>query len=290
MARIVTSTLRIVSIHFNTNIRLALAAQIFVSAGVLVLFIVNLIFTQRMLRAAHPHFGWHVVFSWFFKVLYALVLLSIIAVIVVVVQMFYSLNTNTRRIDRDIQLYGSTYFAFVSFLPIPFVVGGLLIPRKQKLDKFGTGRWRTKVAVLLSSSTLLCFGATYRVGTLYRTPVSRMQPMPQYFSKGAFYFVNFTVEILVVYLYALLRVDKRFHVPNGASGPGSYASVVEDVEKAKSIHSIDDEEKGKCRKSDEGEREDVGAGSVNPSVVNLATEEDKEKGDEEALEMPVKDV
>jgi hypothetical protein len=33
---------------------------------------------------------------------------------------------------------------------------------------------------------------------------------------------NFGVEILTVYLYAIMRVDLRFHIPNGARGPGSY--------------------------------------------------------------------
>lgn len=27
---------------------------------------------------------------------------------------------------------------------------------------------------------------------------------------------NFTVEIIVLYMYAILRVDKRFHIPDGA--------------------------------------------------------------------------
>lgn len=31
------------------------------------------------------------------------------------------------------------------------------------------------------------------------------------------------MEITVVYLYLLLRVDRRFHVPNGSKGPGDYS-------------------------------------------------------------------
>ncbi|KAK3060612.1 hypothetical protein LTS18_008151 [Coniosporium uncinatum] len=48
------------------------------------------------------------------------------------------------------------------------------------------------------------------------------QPLPAYLSKGPFYVFNFTVEVLTVYLYAYVRVDRRFHIPNGAKGPGSY--------------------------------------------------------------------
>ncbi|KAJ8112869.1 hypothetical protein OPT61_g4866 [Boeremia exigua] len=46
--------------------------------------------------------------------------------------------------------------------------------------------------------------------------------MPGYFHKAAFYVVNFAVEIVVVALYAGMRVDRRFWVPDGAKGPGSY--------------------------------------------------------------------
>lgn len=48
-------------------------------------------------------------------------------------------------------------------------------------------------------------------------PVPRTEPLPAYFHRAAFYVANFTVEIVVVYLYALVRVDLRFWVPNGAS-------------------------------------------------------------------------
>jgi hypothetical protein len=49
--------------------------------------------------------------------------------------------------------------------------------------------------------------------------------MPWYLSRACFYVFNFTVEVCVVYMYALLRVDQRFHVPDGAKGPGSYSAA-----------------------------------------------------------------
>jgi uncharacterized protein DUF3112 len=225
MARIVTTIMRIAAIRFSTDVPLNIAAQVFTSAGVIIIFIVNLLFAQRMMRAAHPHFGWHSLLSWAFKALYTLIIVTIIMVITVVVQSFYTLSPNTHRIDRDIQLAGVTFFAFVAFLPIPLVILGLIVPRRSKLDKFGSGRWRTKVAILMASSVLVCFGATYRAGTAWLTPVPRTQPMPKVMGKGPFYVVNFTVEIIVLLMYAFLRVDRRFHVPDGARGPGSYGGA-----------------------------------------------------------------
>lgn len=222
MARITTCVLRIAWATHPTNIRLAVAAQIFVAAGVVLLFIINLLFAQRITRASHPHSGWHPLFSRSFLVIYILIGVSLVMLITATVQSFYTLNLNTRRIDRDIQLYGQTLFANVSFLPIPLVVFNFLLPRKTHVEKFGSGRWRSKIYILLAASVLLCLGATFRVGTNYKAPRPRNNPAP-YQNKACFYIFNFVVEVLVLILYVVVRVDKRFHVPNGSKGPGDYS-------------------------------------------------------------------
>ena len=221
MARILTMILRIVSACYPHDVQIAIAAQIFVSAGVLILFILNLIFAQRLLRAAHPHFGWHRGFSIAFQVLYALVVAMLVMVITATIQSFYTLNPHTLIVDRDLQRTGGTYFMFVAFLPIPMVIIGLLVPRKTRLEKFGSGRWRSKIAILLASATLLTLGAAFRAGTSFKNPRPISDPA-WYHAKWCFYFFNFTMEIIVVYLYALVRVDRRFHIPNGSKGPGDY--------------------------------------------------------------------
>ncbi|KAF2451363.1 hypothetical protein P171DRAFT_425870 [Karstenula rhodostoma CBS 690.94] len=218
-SRVTTCILRIASISLPTNIRLAIAAQIFVAAGILLVFIINLIWAQRILRAHHP-FGWQASTRWFFKALYAIVVFTLAIVITSVVQSFYTLRPRTKTIDRALQLYGVTLFAVVSFLPIPLIA--LSGASKREVDKFGQGRHRTKVAVLLTGAALCCLGAAYRAGTSWMTPVPLSQPEPARFHKGWFYFMDFGIEVLVVYMYAIMRVDLRFHVPDGAEGPGSY--------------------------------------------------------------------
>ncbi|KAK4941779.1 hypothetical protein LTR10_018383 [Elasticomyces elasticus] len=221
MARIVTMIMRIVWACYPEDVRIGIAAMIFVSAGVLILFLVNLVFAQRILRAAHPHFGWKKTLTIIFDILYVGILAMLAMVITATVQSFYTLNRNTHRIDRDLQMTASTYLLMIAFLPIPMVILGILVPRKTRLEKFGTGRWRTKIAILLTTSVLLCLGAAFRSGTTYKNPRTRDDPA-WYDAKWCFYFFNFTLEIIVVYLYIILRVDLRFHVPNGSKGPGDY--------------------------------------------------------------------
>jgi hypothetical protein len=221
MTRVIACTMRIVWSTRLNNLNIALAAQIFVAAGVIILFIVNLIFTQRIIRATHPHLGWAKTFSAAFIVAYACIITGLIANVTTVVQSFFSLSTNTRRIDRDVQLTILTMFAVAAFLPIPLILGSIIIPKKVRVEKFGTGRFRTKIFVLLFASTVLTLGAAFRAGTDY---VPRPVNDPAwYHSKACFYLFDFTVEIIVVYLYAAIRVDKRFHVPNKSRGPGDYS-------------------------------------------------------------------
>ncbi|KAI6712063.1 hypothetical protein JHW43_005420 [Diplocarpon mali] len=223
MARITTCTMRLVWTSYITDVSIAIAAQIFVAAGVLLLFIINLIFTQRVLRASHSDWAWTKAFSLAFNIYYGSIVLMLIALIFCTVQSFYTLDTDIRRIDRDVQLVGSTYFAVAAFLPMPLLASNFLLPKPKstpRVEKFGVGRFRTKIWILLFSSFILTFGAAFRAGIAY-VPRPRNNPA-WYHSKACFYVVNFTIEIVVVALYAGIRVDKRFHVPNSSHGPGDY--------------------------------------------------------------------
>ena len=73
------------------------------------------------------------------------------------------------------------------------------------------------------AAILLCAGATFRAAVNYAGGTRPRTNPANYQNKACFYIFNFTVEILVVYLYVLVRVDKRFFVPNGSHGPGDYS-------------------------------------------------------------------
>ena len=240
MARVVTCIMRIVWACYPTNVKVAIAAMIFVSAGVLLLYLINLLFAQRIVRAAHPHFGWHRALHWAFIVLYALIVVMLVVVITATVQSFYTLNPNTHRIDRDLQLTAATYFMFVAFLPFPLVIIGLIVPRKTRVEKFGSGRWRTKIWILLITSTFLLLGSAFRAGISFKNPRPIQHPA-WYHAKWCFYFFDFTTEIIVIYLYLLLRVDRRFYIPDGSKGPGDYVredGAEEEKKKPESAHSM----------------------------------------------------
>ncbi|KAJ5770119.1 uncharacterized protein N7511_002170 [Penicillium nucicola] len=216
MSRIVANVIRIAWTCRITNVQLAIASQIFVAAGVLLLFILNLLYAQRMVRAVYPEIGWSRAVSWAFKTLYGLVALTIIMVITVVIQTSYSLNPNTLRIDRDVLLYGVTYFSVIAFLPLPLVLLVVLSPNRKRIEEFGSGSWIAKVFIVTLTGSLLCLGASFRAGTSWMPP--RMITDPAWYqSKACFYIFNFSLDICVVAIFFVGRVDQRFWVPNGSS-------------------------------------------------------------------------
>lgn len=71
------------------------------------------------------------------------------------------------------------------------------------------------------ASVLLTTGAIIRTYEFFN-------PRPQQtddvlYGKSVFYLTQFVMELTVVAMYALLRFDLLFHMPNGASRPGDYA-------------------------------------------------------------------
>jgi hypothetical protein len=189
--------------------------------SVVVLFAVNLAFTQRIIRAVHPNFGWNAIISQFFIVMFISIGLIIILNIVSLVTSFFTLNRNTLDIAHDLAVFGASYTTILAIFPIPLVMLGTAIPSPTPVEKFGTGRFRTKIVLLMSASTLLFAGALVR---LIGAANIRPKDEPGWFdTKKVFYTTGFMLEIFVVAAYAIFRVDLRFHVPDGCTGPGDYS-------------------------------------------------------------------
>ncbi|KAF2007131.1 hypothetical protein P154DRAFT_421040, partial [Amniculicola lignicola CBS 123094] len=226
--RIITMSLRIAWACHKTNVSLAIAAQIFVYVGTVILYIVNWFFTQRIVRAQHPRWGWSLPYRVAHRACIVFLICCLLMLVVAGIQQFFTLNTYIHMIDRNLQVTGQTYFAFICFLPIVVVLISLALPRKGT-EKFGAGRLRINIAILLTGAIVLSIGQIFRCVTTWLPPVAlrsdqgQLLPLPWYFSKACFYGFNFLTEILVVIFYAVVRVDLRFHVPNKSNGLGAYS-------------------------------------------------------------------
>ncbi|KAK3487627.1 uncharacterized protein B0T23DRAFT_446506 [Neurospora hispaniola] len=221
MARVVALATRIAWALHPDDENLAIASQIFVAAGVLLLFITNLVFAQRMIRAYHRFFGWSPGLTRLFRGIFGSIVIVLVMVITVTIQSFFTLNRQTHRIDKDIQLFCGVYLAVIACLPISLVLAAALVPRRTPIDRFGVGHFRTKFGLITFTSVLLATGAIFRAATNFVVRPLNNPAWAQ--TKAAFYCFNFGIELVVVITYLLSRFDRRFHIPDGSSAPGHYS-------------------------------------------------------------------
>lgn len=179
------------------------------------------------MRARQPLIGWSKAFTAVIWLLELITILTAAAIVVVDAQSFLTHSEHILQSDRDVQLYALTYFLFMSFLPLLLIVLALLLPRTSYIDKFGTGRFRSQLFILALASLLLTLSAGWRCGTAFADPVARPPTRPWYFSSACFYVFTLMLEVLVLLLFLVVRVDQRFYVPDGARGPGAYSQDAE---------------------------------------------------------------
>ncbi|OIW23437.1 hypothetical protein CONLIGDRAFT_637395 [Coniochaeta ligniaria NRRL 30616] len=228
--RSVALVLRIAWASRPTNINLAIAANVFTAAGVVILFIVNLIFARRILND-YCKFGKHKAFDYALRFLIFCVAASIIMLVAATVYSFFTLDAAKRLICRKIQLFGSTYLALLAFLPIPAAIMALLFPNDAtRTDAYLRRRFRAKVQLLLTTATLLTLGAGFRCGTNFD---ARPLGHPTWFHhKAAFYCFNFGIEVIVLYIYAAARFDSRLRLRQPVDTADAENSNTSGTEKA----------------------------------------------------------
>jgi hypothetical protein len=139
---------------------------------------------------------------------------------------------------------------------VEFTVGGEdekaeEAPSPDSMDPFGQGTWRSKVNILGTSIALAMLEAGFRCGTAWAKAPLASEPA-WWDHKAAFYCFNFGVDVCILILLLVGRIDKRFHVPNGADGPGSYSRPKTGSELEAGKEGSEDE----GRNIDEGEKGD----------------------------------
>ncbi|KAL5120693.1 hypothetical protein ACEQ8H_001442 [Pleosporales sp. CAS-2024a] len=226
--RIVTMSLRIAWAFYPRNARLAIAANMFVYVGTIILFGTDWFFVQRIVRAQHQRLGWSTAYRIFHRGALVALVMTLLMIIVAGIWQSYTTNSTKLHVFRILQLLGQTYFTVFCFAPAIVVLFSGLIPRTE-IEKFGAGRLRVNITILLVAVTVLTVGQLFRcvIAWTPQTPVvnaaGRPVPQPWYLHKACFYVFNFATEMIVIIMFALVRVDLRFHIPNGSRMSGDYS-------------------------------------------------------------------
>ncbi|KAI1763638.1 hypothetical protein GGR53DRAFT_467162 [Hypoxylon sp. FL1150] len=224
LLRGVSLVARMIWASYPNVVNAVIAASVMTQCGSVLIFIINLFFAQRILRAYHPRLGWHRGAGYAVWFLIACVLCCLVMAIVSTIHSFFTVSQRERQADRAVQLFAGSYLAFLAFLPVPVVALAVVThPRRFRVEKFGAGRWRAKVVLLIFTSLVATLGAGFRVGVNFD---GRSGASPAWFhSRACYYCFNFVTDLVVSTAYLLARFDRRFIVPDGARGPGDYSPV-----------------------------------------------------------------
>jgi hypothetical protein len=221
-------TLRIAWACYPRNVGLGIAANVFVYVGTIILFMIDWFFVQRIVRAQHQRLGWSTPYRILHRGALIVLVLSLIMIIIASIWQFFTINETNLSTFRAMQLTGQTYFTVFCIAPAALVLISNLIPRRE-VEKFGAGRLRVNITILLIAVTVLTTGQLFRciIAWLPQTRVrdgsGRPIAQPWYYHRSCFYVFNFVTEIFVVIMFAVVRVDLRFHVPNGSRMSGDYS-------------------------------------------------------------------
>lgn len=222
MARVITCIMRIVWATKQHDVQIAIAAQIFNNAGVLIVYLINLIFAQRVLRAMHPKLGWNTALSHVFIAGYVLLVGTLIMVITATVIMFYTQNPHTIQACIDCQRAATIFLFFLTTIPLLLLAASFLLPRTTAREEtFGVGTVNGKAAMLAVTACLAATISGFKLGTGWESPRPMNDPA-WYHSRAAFYCFGFMLEVTILAIYVVGRVDKRFFVPNGSAKRRSY--------------------------------------------------------------------
>jgi len=234
MTRIVALILRIVWANRPHSKNITIAATVFASAGVLLLFVINLIYAHRVWLGYQSRSRTHLVgpAMWILRGLIFMVISIMIIVITFTIISFLTTNPDLLHKARTAQRVGGTVMAVIAFLPLPTVLLSAALPHPAGYKLFGAGKMPTKLVVVAIAATLLSLGASFRSGTSF-LPRPAGQPA-WYHHKACLYVFNYGLEMMVVVLFAVSRADRLFYIEDEVSKPvaGSEETLaVAEVEK-----------------------------------------------------------
>jgi hypothetical protein len=154
-------SLRIAWACHPRNVGLGIAANVFVYVGTIILFMIDWFFVQRIIRAQHQHIGWSTPYRIFHRGALGLLIVCLIMIILANIWQFFTNSATKLHVFRVLSLTGQTYFTVFCFAPAVLLFISALIPRRE-VEKFGAGRLRINITILLVAVAVLLTGQLFR--------------------------------------------------------------------------------------------------------------------------------
>ncbi|KAK4653237.1 hypothetical protein QC762_511668 [Podospora pseudocomata] len=227
LLRILALSLRIAwSVH-PSNLRLEIAAVVLSMAGIILLYIANLIITRRWVRD-YVIFGYRTLVKGFFRFWAAVVIICLVMAVVVSVNCYFTHDGVILRECRNVLLVAVAVLTFVAFIPV-LTVGVVMVGDLEDHEVIDGeySRFRSRSGLLAVTALLLTLEAGFRLGVMF-------DPRPWgeerwYHSRAAYYCLGYVLEVVVVWLLTGGRVWGGFRTGEVYKGhwPGGERPRVE---------------------------------------------------------------
>lgn len=208
--RVLTCILRIVWAFNLTSVRIAVATQIFLQAGVLLLFLLNLILAKEVWLGRQPGARTRRALTTTLITFSTLTISALIMVIASIIVSVYTLDHKVITNCRDVQRAGATYFLVLAATPLIMLALAFSTSPTRPAEAQVKLRDDSSLTVITVVSSVLCvLNAGFKTGVVWAAPRPLFDPA-WYHSRACLYTFVFTTEICVLVLLYSTRVDLRF--------------------------------------------------------------------------------
>lgn len=205
--RVLACAVRVAWASRPDSVRIAVASQVLLQAGVLLLLLLNLILAERVLLGRRPGPRARRCLRVLLGAMSALTVSALIMVVVSIIVSVYSLDQRTIERCRDVQRAAASYLVVLAVAPAALLSVAPLFsteptPRVTKLR-------RSEVAVVLSSCLLCTLNAGFKAGVVWARPKSLFDPA-WYHSRSCLYTFVLGTEVVALVLLLATRADLKF--------------------------------------------------------------------------------
>jgi hypothetical protein len=218
IARVISMSLRIAWTVDVTSKNIAIASNIFLNAGVLLLYIVNMLLAHRFILTIFPQLPRKksAPFNLVTFVYVGSAIPLLILVVVPGVQLFLTSKPSTIHTDRDILRFAQCYLTvFVSMTVIATIASWTIyFTASKKASGLHAGHVTLRAGILFGAGSLLVWIQAVKILQTFYTATPETAASPPWFLRRPILYSGFFLpELLVVIIYAVASIRLRFQMP-----------------------------------------------------------------------------
>ncbi|KAF2621184.1 hypothetical protein BU25DRAFT_354898, partial [Macroventuria anomochaeta] len=190
--RITAYIMRIVWIFRISDIRIGIASQILLQAGVILVYVGALLSAASLLRVHVKCLPW---LTPFLITLSIVTIISFVANLVSTIVSVHTLQDHVRQTCRDVQRVAATYLVFLTFISVlMLVVVFHVLWTRQKISRISEAKTAGFIFSFVSIVCLLM--ASFKAGVIWKNPSPLFSPA-WYLSLSSLYSFELGPELLV---------------------------------------------------------------------------------------------